>query len=368
MLFSGSAAFRDLDDGEHAFRLGAVAHLAQHALVDLFGVRVLPGEERRREVGRSDREPRVACAAHLARPLRNEEPSAPPLAPLPKPKHLLNARILQRRDHGQGESSRVWCQAPSRNRAKMWNTSARTHIRHTLRPTVIRMGRPLRDESPGYHHVVTRGNNKRRIFVDDDDRDFFCLTVDRIAARFGWRVLAYCLMGNHYHLVIAVGDRGLSDGMRDLNTALACRFNAKHGRINHLFGKRFWNRRVRTDASIWSTVRYVVQNPRRAGGSKPLEAYTLVELRSHDRCDIRTNPTRPRRALGVLRPNTRPRGRRVSRVLLGPWLYVSVYSGPLPPSGGVSRPPLAVMAPHWTQFDGASFTSTVPSPSASPTS
>ena len=136
------------------------------------------------------------------------------------------------------------------------------------------MGRPLRDESPGYHHVVTRGNNKRRIFLDDDDREFFCLTVDRIATRFGWRVIAYCLMDNHYHLVIAVGERGLSAGMRDLNTAVACRFNAKHGRINHLFGKRFWNRRIRTDASIWSTVRYVVQNPRRAGGSKPLEAYT----------------------------------------------------------------------------------------------
>jgi REP-associated tyrosine transposase len=138
---------------------------------------------------------------------------------------------------------------------------------------VIVMGRRLRDERPGYHHVVTRGNNKQRIFLDDDDRAFFCLTVDRIAARFGWRVIAYCLMENHYHLIITVGERGLSDGMRDLNTAMARQFNAKHGRINHLFGKRFWNRRIRTDASIWSTVRYVVQNPRRAGGSRPLEAY-----------------------------------------------------------------------------------------------
>ena len=56
------------------------------------------------------------------------------------------------------------------------------------------------------------------------------------------------------------------------------------------------------------------------------------------------------------------------RLAVGGRTYVWVYSGPEPPSGGVSRPPLALIAPHWTQFDGVSLTSTVPSPSASPTS
>lgn len=135
------------------------------------------------------------------------------------------------------------------------------------------MARTLRDESPGYHHVVTRGNNKRVIYVDDGDREFFCLTVDRIARKYGWTVLAYCLMDNHYHLVLSVGERGLSRGMCELNTGYARTFNAKHGRINHLFGKPFWNRRIKTHASMLNTVRYVVQNPRAAGGSKPLEAY-----------------------------------------------------------------------------------------------
>jgi REP element-mobilizing transposase RayT len=135
------------------------------------------------------------------------------------------------------------------------------------------MARPVRDESAGYHHVVSRGNNKQSIFLDQDDLWFFCITVDRIALRYGWTVVAYCLMNNHYHLILSIGDKGLSDGMRDLNTAVACRFNVKHGRINHLFGKRFWSRRIKTHASILSTIRYVVQNPRRAGGSKPLEAY-----------------------------------------------------------------------------------------------
>jgi REP element-mobilizing transposase RayT len=135
------------------------------------------------------------------------------------------------------------------------------------------MGRARRDERPGYHHVVTRGNNKRLIFLDDDDRSFFCDTVGRICSKYGWSVVAYCLMNNHYHLVVSIGERGLARGMCELNTAVAVRFNAKHGRINHLFGKRYWNRAITTEQSLWNVVRYVVQNPRRAGGSKPLEAY-----------------------------------------------------------------------------------------------
>jgi REP element-mobilizing transposase RayT len=75
------------------------------------------------------------------------------------------------------------------------------------------MSTSLRDESPGYHHVITRGNNKRRIYVDDRDRLFFCMTVRRIARKYGWTVLAYCLMDNHYHLLISVGEQGLHRGM-----------------------------------------------------------------------------------------------------------------------------------------------------------
>ena len=131
----------------------------------------------------------------------------------------------------------------------------------------------LRDESPGYHHVVTRGNNKRAIYESDRDRWFFCLHVDRVARKHGWRVIAYALMKNHYHLILSVGEQGLAAGMCELNSGYAVWFNAQHGRINHLFGKRYWNRRIRTDASLMNAVRYVVQNPRRAGGSKPLEAY-----------------------------------------------------------------------------------------------
>ncbi|HZU20628.1 MAG TPA: transposase [Gaiellaceae bacterium] len=135
------------------------------------------------------------------------------------------------------------------------------------------MSLPLRDESPGYHHVVARGNNKRTIYIDDHDRLFFCLTVERIARKYGWTVLAYCLMPNHYHLLLWVGEDGLSRGMCELNTSYAVTFNARHGRVNHLFGRRFWNRKITTHASMLGVVRYIVQNPRAAGGSKALDGY-----------------------------------------------------------------------------------------------
>ena len=130
-----------------------------------------------------------------------------------------------------------------------------------------------RDERPGFHHVVTRGNNKQRIFHNDSDRQLFMRTLVRIARRYGWTIYAYCLMRNHYHLVLRVDERGLARGMCELNTTYALEFNNVHGRINHLFGKRYWSEYLPDDRRLLNVVRYVVQNPRRAGRDGPLEGY-----------------------------------------------------------------------------------------------
>ena len=132
---------------------------------------------------------------------------------------------------------------------------------------------PLRDESPGYHHVVTRGNNKQRIYLDDRDRVIFCMTVERVARKYGWTVLTYCLMDNHYHLLLSIGEQGLWRGMCELNTGYAVTFNAMHDRVNHLFGRRYWNRHIKTEASLMAVARYIVRNPRRAGIVDRLDAY-----------------------------------------------------------------------------------------------
>lgn len=121
--------------------------------------------------------------------------------------------------------------------------------------------------------MVTRGNNKRTIYGDDVDRLLFCSGLNRIARREEWRILAFVLMRNHYHLLIAVGEKGLSPGMCQLNKGHATVFNLRHGRIDHLFGKRYWSRRLTTDAMVQNAARYIVQNPRRAGVAAALERY-----------------------------------------------------------------------------------------------
>jgi putative transposase len=117
----------------------------------------------------------------------------------------------------------------------------------------------------GYYHVTTRGNNRRSIYDDARDRQFFLAILRRIARRHGWLFYAYCLMGNHYHLVMQIAESGMSRGMCELNTAYAATYNLRHGRINHLFGRRYWSELITTDAYLLEACRYVVQNPVRAG-------------------------------------------------------------------------------------------------------
>ena len=116
----------------------------------------------------------------------------------------------------------------------------------------------------GYYHIGTRGNNKRSIYEDDRDREVFLFALRRVARKFGWLFYAYCLMGNHYHLVMQIGEAGISRGMCELNTWYAVTYNARHNRTNHLFGRRFWSELITTDAHLLGACRYVVQNPVRA--------------------------------------------------------------------------------------------------------
>jgi REP-associated tyrosine transposase len=135
------------------------------------------------------------------------------------------------------------------------------------------MGYKLRDQRPGYHHVVTRGNNKQTIYLVDRDRASFLIVLDWVARKYNWDVLSYALMRNHYHLVLRVRDFGLARGMCELNSVYALYFNGQHGRINHLFGRRYWSELTKTDEHLKNAIRYVVQNPRRAGVPGPLESH-----------------------------------------------------------------------------------------------
>jgi REP element-mobilizing transposase RayT len=130
-----------------------------------------------------------------------------------------------------------------------------------------------RVEVPGSYHVTCRGNNKRTVFLDDRDRLLFIALLNRIATKHGWTILAFCLMNNHYHLVMRIDERGMSKGMCELNGTYALLFNASHNRINHLFGRRYWSDELKSDRRLLAACRYVVRNPVRAGVVASPEQY-----------------------------------------------------------------------------------------------
>ena len=127
------------------------------------------------------------------------------------------------------------------------------------------MARKRRDNSPGFHHLWARGNNRQMIFLDEGDHERYLSRLAQAAEDYGWNVLAYCLMGNHLHLVLETTRPNLGDGMRWLQSRYALDFNERHQRINHLFGGRYGSVPQRTLGQLKYTVRYVVMNPVAAG-------------------------------------------------------------------------------------------------------
>ena len=127
------------------------------------------------------------------------------------------------------------------------------------------MARPLRIEYDGaLYHVTSRGNERKPIFKDDGDRELFLTTLWQVSERFHWLCHAYCLMNNHYHLVIETPDGNLSKGMRQLNGVYTQAFNRRHHRAGHLFQGRFKGILVQKESHYLEVCRYVVLNPVRA--------------------------------------------------------------------------------------------------------
>lgn len=128
------------------------------------------------------------------------------------------------------------------------------------------MSRPLRIEFPGaVYHVTSRGNARADIFEDDSDRTLFLDILAKVVARYNWLCHAYCLMGNHYHLLIETPEGNLSAGMRQLNGVYTQAFNRTHQRDGHLFKGRFKSILVEKDSYLLELSRYTVLNPVRAG-------------------------------------------------------------------------------------------------------
>jgi putative transposase len=114
-------------------------------------------------------------------------------------------------------------------------------------------------------HVVTRGNNGERIVQDTLDREMFRAELHRVAVKYHWEVWAWCLMSNHFHLVVRTPQLGLSEGMQELNGNHARRMNRRHRRTGHLVQNRFFGIELETEAHAFAAVAYVARNPLKAG-------------------------------------------------------------------------------------------------------
>lgn len=127
------------------------------------------------------------------------------------------------------------------------------------------MARPLRIEFPGaIYHLTSRGDRREPIFEDDEDRNLFLSLVGHAMSRYDAAVLAYCLMDNHYHLVVQTRQGNLSRLMQRLNGAYTQAYNRRHNKVGHLFQGRYKAILVDQDTYLLEVCRYVELNPVRA--------------------------------------------------------------------------------------------------------
>ena len=134
------------------------------------------------------------------------------------------------------------------------------------------MTRPLRLEFPGaVYHLTARGDRREDIFLDDVDRLTFLDLLAKEVRQQHWRLYAYCLMSNHYHLLIETPEGKLVGGMRRLNGVYTQAFNRRHGRVGHVLQGRYKSILVDKDAYLLELARYIVLNPVRAGMTQRVE-------------------------------------------------------------------------------------------------
>lgn len=114
------------------------------------------------------------------------------------------------------------------------------------------------------YHITARGNEKKDIFLDDEDKNKFIRIITNKKKKNEYTLFAYCLMSNHLHLLLKEEEDNISRVMRRINTAYAYYFNKKYNRVGHVFQDRFKSEPVENDRYLISLVRYIHNNPVKA--------------------------------------------------------------------------------------------------------
>ena len=142
------------------------------------------------------------------------------------------------------------------------------------------MARPLRIEYDGaLYHITSRGNARKPIYKDEQDRQVFLDTLGRVNKKYNWICHAYCLMNNHYHLIIETPDGNLSKGMRQLNGIYTQIYNRNHHKVGHIFQGRYKAILIERESRLLEVCRYVVLNPVRAKAVEKPEGWQWSSYR-----------------------------------------------------------------------------------------
>lgn len=131
------------------------------------------------------------------------------------------------------------------------------------------------------YHITAGGNNGEPIFADDADRNAYLTRLVKMVHVMQIRILAYVLMSNHIHLVLQTTTPNISAGLHRLQGPYAAYYNRRHGRTDHVFGKRFQSGLVEDDIYLLALTRYIHRNPVRAGLVRQPEDYPWSSFRSY---------------------------------------------------------------------------------------
>ncbi len=135
------------------------------------------------------------------------------------------------------------------------------------------MPRRLRFEDGGYHHVYNRGVARGDIFLDEYDKVKFIEILSSVCKEYKFNIHSFCLMDNHYHLLVENKKENLSDGIRQLNSQYASYFNKRHSRVGHLWQGRYKSWYVMDEKYLFTLFRYIESNPLKANMTKSIGEY-----------------------------------------------------------------------------------------------
>lgn len=125
--------------------------------------------------------------------------------------------------------------------------------------------KPRQKSLIGLYHITMRGNGKQLLFEDDEDRRRILSLVRSSIVRFNIRLIAWCLMGNHVHLVLSDSDDNVSEAMHLVMSCYATWYNRRHGHVGHVFQDRFSSAPISSEEYLLDAIRYVHFNPQKAG-------------------------------------------------------------------------------------------------------